>query len=348
MLKPFRVGNVNPLYIDRSQVFYSKGNTVFKSSLPLSDEMKIGSFSAGTIRNLLSKSSLIGRIARLGFHDLKPFQGGLLGVQKGAIVFKEKESLKFKSVFSNFRGSRPLNLYVDSSQEWACFGEYFGNEYREPVRIYSTSDGHNWRESFEFPSGEIRHIHGVIPDAFRGGIWCLTGDSDKESGLWFTQDRFETVEQVASGSQKSRAVEIIPVEKGLIVPMDSPLEKNYINFFDVETKTFKKLETLPGSAFHAIKSNGIYFVTTVTEPSEVNIVDKATIYASLDGINWKCLYEFERDIFPISFQRITRYSEVIIPEGENTSPYIIAYVRAVRQGDGMVVWNKEDVIRFLR
>lgn len=347
MIEPLYIKGKMPLFFDGKEIYYSKGNAIFKSSFPFKTKEPIGTFNAGYIHNLLAKSSLISRIARLGFHGLKPFRDGLLGIQRGKIVFKQKNSTEFKEVFSGFRGSRPLNLYVDPSQTWACFGEYFGNDEREEVKIFSTSTGYDWKESYRFKGGEIRHVHGLIEDSYKKGIWCLTGDSDTESALWFTTDRFKTLEKVASGSQKARAVEIIPVEGGLLVPMDSPLQKNYINFYDRETKDFRNLESLPGSAFHAIKSNGIYFVTTVTEPSEINITDKATVYASLDGFNWKYLYEFQRDVFPVKYQGITRYTEVTIPEGENNSDYIFGYARAVKEGDAMVVWRKEDVIQFL-
>lgn len=348
MIEPVYIKRKTPLLIEGQEMYYSRGNKIFKSTISGSNELYIGSFDSGFLQNLFSRFGLASRIGRLGFHGLKSFRGGLLGIQKGKIVFKEKMSFKFKEVFSDFRGSRPLNLYVDPTEKWACFGEYFGNTQRDDVKIFQTDDGYEWNELYRFRASDIRHIHGIIEDSCRNGIWCLTGDSDTESALWFSKDHFKTLEKVNSGSQKARAVQIIPSEKGLIVPMDSPLEKNFINFFNLETNQYKKLESLPGSAFHAIKSNGIYFVSTVTEPSKVNTTEKATIYASLDGFKWKCLYEFKRDMFPVRFQRITRYSEILIPEGDNNSDYIVGYVRAVEKGDSMIIWQKEEVVKFLK
>src|SRR5690606_32080733 len=130
------------------------------------------------------------------------------------------------------------------------------------------------------------HVHGLCWDAYRNGIWVLTGDSDTESGLYFTDDEFSSLHKVIGGSQKARAVEVIPTPEGLIIPMDSPLKQNYIHFYDLNKKEFQKLTELPGSAFHAVKSNGIYLISTVTEPSEVNIVNYASVWASLDGKAW--------------------------------------------------------------
>lgn len=255
--------------------------------------------------------------------------------------------MKYISV-SNFKGSRPLNLYVSPAQDWACFGEYFGNKEREEVHIFDTTNGTDWKIAYTFSAKSIRHVHGIIDDPYRNGIWVLTGDSNTESALWFTNDRFKTLKKMVTGSQKARAVEIIPIENGLIVPMDSPLEKNYINFFDLETEEFRQLKPLPGSAFHAIKSNGIYFVTTVTEPSEINKTNTANVYASLDGENWKCISKFKKDFVPVKYQGITRYSEIIITPGENKSDFIVGYARAVKGGNYMVKWKKETVIDFLK
>lgn len=298
-------------------------------------------------KNFLAKNEYGNRIGRLGFHQIQPFRNGLLGIQKGNIVFKAKEEYNFRNVFSDFRGSRPLNMLVDNKNSWTCFGEYFGNPDRDAVKVFHSLDGINWEVCYTFKEGEIRHIHGIFSDPYRDGHWCLTGDSNSESGLWFTPDKFRTLEKIIYGSQKARAVEIIPAREGLIVPMDSPLEKNYINFVDLETKSFSPLASLPGSAFHATVSNDIYFVTTVTEPSKVNITRSAKVFASLDGINWECISEFQKDFFPIKYQGITRYSEIIIPPGENNTDSIFGFARAIKGGSGMIVWDKQEIIDFL-
>ena len=348
MLLPKKYRNLTPLFCDDHQLIYAKGNKVFKSNYELQNPTLLGQYKNGLAKNFLAKTNFGSRIGRLGFHGLQPFQKGYIGIQRGNIVYKPKGNNLFKNVFSDFRGSRPLNIYVSPNQDWACFGEYFGNKERESVNTFSSTNGKDWQVAYTFPSKSIRHVHGIIQDDYRNGIWILTGDSNDESALWFTSDRFKTLDKVISGSQKARAVEIIPTKEGLIVPMDSPMEKNYIHFFDIKNKTFTVLHELAGSAFHAIKSNDIYFVTTVTEPSEINKTETTNVYASLDGKQWRCISKLKKDFVPIKYQGITRYSEIVIPPGVNSSKYIIGYARAVQGGNFMLKWMKEEVLNFLK
>src|SRR5690606_31660451 len=125
-----------------------------------------------------------------------------------------------------FRGSRPLHLLRTNTKVY--FGEYFGNPDRSEVRIFCTRDGRSWTTCHTFKEGEIRHVHSLVYDSYRSGIWVCTGDLGDESALWYTADDFRTIKAVYRGGQANRAVSIIPLPNGLVVPMDSPLEENYI------------------------------------------------------------------------------------------------------------------------
>ena len=350
MIKPAMYSGICPHIIEGDKLYFSKGNDLYIESISAQAESrKVGSYKAGFFKDFISRWDLPKRILRLGFHDLHLFKGGLVGIQHKAIVYKKPGEDLFKPVFTGFRGSRPLGLLVLQEEEKIYFGEYFGNNDRQSVVIYESKDLKDWKKAWEFPAGSIRHVHGLKYDSFRKGIWVLTGDSNQESGLWFTSDEFKTLDKVAGGDQRTRAVEVTPIEKGLIVPMDSPLEQNYINLFIPETRTFHQLASIPGSAFHSTFINGVYLVSTVTEPSDVNDVDYASVYASLDGLNWKELFRFKKDWFPVKYQFLTRYSEVVFCSGENSSDSIVAYGRALKYGsNAMLWWSKKEVIDFLQ
>src|SRR5690606_25593591 len=342
MILPEIIRSGQPHHFIGNSILVSEGNSV---SLIEADSFnkigEIGYFDAGSVKNKISRIDVFKRIGRLGFHKLRPFQEGIIGIQRGHIVFKAKDSKRFNPVFSHFRGSRPLDFLIHPEKEIIYFGEYFGNENREEVYIYSSSDLKKWEKAWVFKKGEIRHVHGIVWDEYRKGIWVYTGDLDEESGIWFTDDDFKTLKKVTGGTQKARAVEIIPTQTGLILPMDSPLEQNYIYHYNVNTQEYENLSFLPGSAFHACISNGVYLISTVTEPSEVNKVNYASVFASLDGLNWKELYRFKKDLFPVKFQFITRYAEISFPSGINNSDYIIGYAQAVKKyGGKMIYWQK--------
>lgn len=327
------------------ELIFSKGNIVYKSDISFMDLKRIGSFNSGIIKNLLSRSKWFSRLMRLGFHNLYEYRGGLIGIQRGHIVYKKAKETEFNSVFTAFKGSRPLSLLITPEDE-IYFGEYFGNSKRQRVTIFKSTDGMNWIEVYRFKSGEIRHIHGLTWDAFRKGIWIQTGDSNAESALWFTSDGFRTLHKFSDNTQRSRAVEICPLDNGeILVPMDTPLERNFINLLDPENLNFKSLAQLPGSAFHIVKVDEIYLVSTVTEPSEINKTDRATVFASIDTKNWLELISFNRDLIPISYQKYFGYTELSFPSKIENTDYIPINLKATNRHDNSAVFLDKSLVR---
>lgn len=337
-----------PLFVKGETIVCAVGNELFNYSFDLKKKMRIGKYNAGILKNVLARTNFGSRIGRLGFHSVKEFRGGLIGIQKGNIVYMAESSAVFENIFSNFRGSRPLNFCVGPKEEAVYFGEYFDNSERSTVKIFGSADTKIWDIVYEFEASSIRHVHGIFYDQFRNGYWVLTGDSNEESGLWFTSDKFKTLDKVYSGSQKTRAVEIIIKKEGLIVPMDSPLELNSINLFSLKDNSIKHLHDINGSAFHAVVVDGIHFITTVTEPSEVNLDKTANVYASLDGMSWRCINKFKKDFVPLNYQWLTRYSEITITPGDSKGNYIFGHARAVRGGCFLFRWKKSNLLQLLK
>jgi len=347
MLFPHSYKNLNPLLYKDSRLLAAKGNAIYALSEDLSSNTVIGREMSGVLDDLVVRQPLLSRILRRGFHGIAVNEhDDMVGVMKGRLVFKGRNEQQFKPIYSDFRGSRPLKITYGHNK--FLFGEYFGNPEREQVHIYASQNGRNWERIYTFKKGVIRHVHGIVDDPFRNGFWVLTGDSDEESALWHTDDDFATLTKVVYGSQKARAVNIIVREDCLIIPMDSPLEQNYIQRYDFSTERLESVAALPGSAFHAIESDGIMLVSTVTEPSNVNKTDAATLWGSLDGIHWKCVCELQRDIFPVNWQHIFRYAEIVLTPGTNNTPYITAYGRALKKYDNsLLAWKKADLRSFL-
>jgi hypothetical protein len=218
------------------------------------------------------------------------------------------------------------------------------------VHVYGSEDGEHWSIVYTFPSRSIRHVHNIIEDPYRKGLWVLTGDSDDESGLWFTGDDFLTLECVVGGTQRSRAVALIPLEDGLIVPTDTPYEQNYVQHCDPETGQFTQVASLQNSAFHAIEQGGLLFISTVAEPSSYNNTTAAAVFVSKEGTQWKRLASFERDWAVIRqhhrfVDRAIRHPEVKLVPGRNETDFLFAYGRGVRGADGRFLrWSLEKII----
>ncbi len=293
--------------------------------------------------------ALIRRVLRLGFHALYLIdQSRWIGILRKRIAIREPGNNKFEEVHKVRNGSRPLNICV-TPEHHLYYGEYFSNESRGEVSIYGSKSGKNWEKIYSFPEKTIRHIHGIFWDSYRNGIWVLTGDSDEESGLWFTDNNFRTLNLVKGGSQQFRAVSLIPKQDGLILPTDTPLEKNYIQFYDLKKDQVIRLKEIEGSAFHAENYGNFDMVSTIIEPSSVNNTKYVCVYASQDGYNWKCIKRIRKSRFPVAFFKYLRYPEIELLPDSKLSPFVYGYCRSLKKLHGRIVyWKKDDIREFLK
>ena len=301
------------------------------------------------LAHLVARTPLLERLTRSGLHgiDVGP-DGALTAIARGAILHCPAHRGAFALAHRIQRGSRPLNLCRDAAGR-LFFGEYFGNTRRDEVHIYGSDDGATFEVAHTFARGAIRHVHGIVADPFRSGLWVLTGDDGDEAGLWWSDDGLRSLTPVTRGSQAARAVQVLPTEQGLIVPSDAPDERNWIRLFDPQSGRFEDLEPLPGSAFSAGRAGALYLVSTAIEPSAVNVDPWVHVYASLDGVTWRALATFERDLAALNDLRgRLLYPLVRLPEGPGLDSAIVATGQALAGLHGRLMWwNTETVSRWL-
>lgn len=275
----------------------------------------------------------------MGFHNLQVLpDNSYIGLIKGRILKCNNNSNKFKTVFKIPRGSRPLNICSFPNGN-LFFGEYFSNQNRSEVHIYGSFDyGETWRKVYTFPENSIRHVHGIYYDPHRKGAWVLTGDIKEECQILFTDDEFESLNTVLKGSQMVRAVSIIPMKEKVIIPTDTPLEKNFIQVFYPDTMRLNAVHQIEGSAFYCSQFDSSLVVSTVVEPSEVNKSKYAKIYISKDGEEWRELYSRHKDCWHLKY---FQYSALMLPQAINRNSILYAYGQGIRRDDGcLLIFNK--------
>lgn len=342
VLGPFR-----PHFLDGETLYASRGLTLLASDDHGETFHRVCGTGLGRLHRWASRVRFLARIGRLGFHGLRPLPSGtFVGVVRGHIVRRDESGGSFRSVLRLRQGSRPLDLCV-YPEGGIYFGEYFSNPRRDAVRVFGSDDGRRWEPVYAFSSGTVRHVHGIVHDPYREGLWVLTGDDDRESGLWFTGDGFDTLEPVVRGTQKARAVSVIPMEQGLIVPTDSPRIENAIQLLELPEARLTSLCPLPGSAFHAVESAGLYLVSTVAEPSPVNDETGATLFASRDGERWRRVDRLPPDAMcrtlPFA-KKVFRYPEITLAPGDDETPFVFGFGRSVRRADGRLLrWPRSGI-----
>jgi hypothetical protein len=334
--KECTIKGYKPLYVTSEFVYAAKNNKLYTISNSCNDIEYIGKYPMGMSDYLPSKSRIFTRLLRSGFHSVVPLNdGSIIALTLGKIVHKSSGSNIFTPVFNIPRGRRPLNICHSANCTEMYFGEYFDNRDRDEVNIYGSHDGQKWYVAYTFKKGAIRHVHGVYHDQYRDGYWVLTGDDDEECQILFTDDNFTTLNVAFAGKQKYRAVTIIPKEYGLIVPTDTPLEKNYIQWFDVNSNRQEIIQEITGSVFYSATVQETMFISVIVEPSKINLNKYAKILVSKNGgTDWETLISDKKDrLSPKYFQ----YGSFMIPSHSHESNMLYVYGTALANYDDTTI-----------
>lgn len=340
---------IKPLYVNRNMLYASRGHKVFKSRAGGDSFKPFGTCPGPRSERWMSRFRVLERLGRLGVHAFRLLpSGGAVAVVGRRIAWCPPGGSRFQEVLRIERGSRPFNICVTSSGK-VYFGEYFSNPDRESVHVFASEDGKDWSIAYTFPEGSIRHVHNIVDDPYRKGLWVLTGDADHESGLWYTEDDFQTLDRIIGGTQRARSVGLIPLENKLIVPTDTPHEQNYVQHCDPENGCLTRVASLPNSAFSAVRQNGLLFIATAAEPSPCNDSRSAAVFVSKDATQWQRLAEFECDWGVIRHKHyfvdgVIRHPQVRLVPGRNETGSLFAFGIGVRGVDGKLLrWSMGEI-----
>lgn len=271
------------------------------------------------------------RLGRFEVRELIQLPSGVLvGTIQRRIIHLDKGEEVFKTAFTVADGGKPKGL-VQTPQGHIFVGEYWGNPQRHPLRIWASDDqGKNWELAYSLPAGSAKHIHKLVWDPYRQGLWVLTGDLDGECALLFTADEFKSVSEIARGGQMFRACNIFCLPEGIYYGTDTERAKNWFVYLDIDKGNQEKICPLPGSCLYAARMAGKYFISTNVEPSKVNHYRNAVLWSSTDLHNWSKMVEFKKDLWPgESFG----FGRVILPSVQGECPVVLFSTMAVRHVD---------------
>ncbi len=211
------------------------------------------------------------------------------------------------------------------------YGEYFDNAERRAVAILASDPPYtDFRVIYTFQPGEIRHIHGLLPDPFiHGRIWITCGDENAESTIYFTEDDFATVERFCNYGQRTRAVDLIIRKDEIVWAMDSPLQRPYIvRVNKTSPKEPEMLYELNGPAYYIShnEAGGIY-ISTTPEPGPAVKDNKAYLVALRPDGSWEEVYHAQSDWVP-------QFGLFYLPQGTLPGNTIVLSSRAVTKKEG--------------
>lgn len=285
-------------------------------------------FRVSGLRRWFSRWPWLRRLGRLWVRELLQIDPEhLLAVVGKSLVRLRHTTGEAEVALTVTRGGRPKGLLQTPDGELFA-GEYGPNPRREELRIWASGDqGRSWAVVHELPKGSAKHIHNLIWDEARQGIWVLTGDADGECAFLFTPDRFSTLTEVVRGGQLYRAVQMFCRPEGLFYGTDTERARNWWVFFQPESGRLEKIRPLPGSCIHAAEMAGHYVLSTSVEPSRVNRGRQAILWVSRDLEHWEKLLALEKDWLPGEY---FGFGSIALPRVQRFCPDLVFTPMAVK------------------
>lgn len=260
----------------------------------------------------------------------------LLIIRRGVVYyFTENTGLIVKFKLKNCRNLMHIDL-CRLPNGIISFGEYGNNKERLPVPIYSSRDeGQNWEVAYEFPQGEIKHIHNLKYDGYSNTIWCCTGDLLGECKLVVFDLQFNTLKVIGDGSQNYRTCDLIFQKDFVIWLMDSHIETSYVIKLNRNTEIIQILSSLPGPVWYCSRlTNGEYIAATTVEHGYSMKHKKAHLITSSDTENWTSVKTFSKDnYYPLDF---FKYGAIGFPIGEQKKENFSCFGEALIDFDGEI------------
>ncbi|MEM7173052.1 MAG: hypothetical protein AAF530_23015 [Pseudomonadota bacterium] len=284
-------------------------------------------------KSLLGFSYLARRIMRAEVYRMRVLpNGNRVYVFRGGIYTQAAGEDSAKLSMKITRGSRPTSLCV-SKEGHAVFGEYWKNQDRESVRVYASKDsGLSWQAVYEFAPGSIRHIHGIQYDEWDDCYWIATGDDGDEVQLIRASTDFSKIEIVRQGLQDYRFFSLTVSKEKLLLATDSPDDQNHIFLYDKKADRLETATTIENASFFSCQVGNHHFVSTITEPTEVNDETASYLWAgSQETDNWRRIVKFPVDRLyklsrtPFVLNALFQYSTVFFPDGPNPSDQLVCY-----------------------
>lgn len=274
---------------------------------------------------------LLRRLGRLDMRELiRVPTGALLGISQRQIIALSHDGSEIRPVFQVSGGGRPKGFALTPSGH-LFVGEYWGNPRRQALRIWGSTDGGGtWDLAHTLPAGSAKHIHNIIWDEHRLGLWVLTGDGDGECALLFTADEFQTVTEIIRGGQMVRACHLFCRPEGVYYGTDTERAANWFVHLEVTTGKIHTIQPLPGSCIYAARLADRYWLSTSVEPSKVNQERRPALWTSPDLHRWTKVVEFDKDWWPGEY---FGFGSVILPRVQGACPWLVFSAVAVKQHD---------------
>ncbi len=298
---------------------------------------------AGRIKDKILRNGVLRRYRRnIGINNLVVLHSGVMIAQYDKIYRCPAHKKIASPVFDLQKEgiSSPLKngLCYNYDTGHLYFGEYIIHRPASIKIVRGRDDGRTWEICYQFPRGGIRHVHGIYYDQYRARLWICTGDNNSESGLYYTDDDFKTVQLYGGGDQSWRMVSLLITEDNLIWGTDAGQDapgniKNYIYKLNVKSGQREKLCCIDKPAYYStFLRDGSMCIATTFEPKIARrITPSADLWWSKTGNDWDILYSFPYKFAGRNYG--TKYATIVMPSNGFSSDKLICSLLNVEKFD---------------
>lgn len=308
------------------------------------------------VPRFLQKIRLIQRVLRIqprGFCYIKD-RYLFFGIKRTiyALDFTDYNLKVIKTLNSNM--SAPLHIEdvndIQGFKDEVIFGEYYKNNQKNEVKVhcYNYVDD-SWKVLYTYKEGTINHIHGIFRDSYRNRLWILTGDCNKCSNIWFTDNMFSDMDIFLGGKQMYRACQFFPFKDSIMYATDSPDEKNHIFSYDLNANC-KSIHQINGSVIYGSRYKNGFVFATVVEPKQQNsliknllsyklgtgILNRQSEIVYYNGENTHVMLSVKKDLLPMGLFQFGTFS---FPAGLDKSKHVYA--------NGISLWKIDNKVIVL-
>lgn len=335
------------LAVQNNTIYYSVGLDIFKYEYCARRQTQFASVRPCRLDRLIQYPTLL-RALRRDCHSATIAQSGALWVCCGNNIYRiDSGKDSTPKVTAKLDRGHPLRLLAEGDQ--LIFGEYRSNPERSAVRILSVED-EVVETKYIFRPGTIRHIHAIYKDPIEERFLVLTGDNDSESGLLSMSRDFRDCRWVVRGTQQARAMGVIALRDNFVLPMDTPLEANWIQLVDRNSGTIEQLRQVASSVFSVERCRGICLAGTGLEPSTVNEQSVLELYGSSDGVAWRKLLRLRRGHwFVRGMELVTTYPRFRLCKHRGSGEFVaVGVTGSTRGGEVVMLFETHRLRKYLR
>lgn len=326
----------------------SKDLSFFKVQLDNGKLQKMTSLPVSWIQKKLSKFRFTNRLLRLDVRCVERLTDArfvLSAIHKMWLL--DIDSKRLSELMPSREGfSDTLNICFDG--KCIYWGDYGPNDDNANVNIYRLNQDEKIDIIYSFPEGSVRHIHNIVYDRENRRFWMMTGDNEKQSGIYIADLDWSNVSPVKTGEQRYRAVAAFPYGNGIVYATDSVESDNYIYFLSFDGHE-KILASLNGSCIYSGENRSHFFFSTTVESPEGRGI-KALLSCKLGGgiknrnvelvavdkrnLETRVVRRFEKDIWPM---KLLQYGTAMFPKGQELRDDLWIYLVACKHFDGKIL-----------